>query len=230
MLDVPTDEPMGVLFSGGLDSAILLGMLLDEGRVAQPLYVDSGLYWQRDEQLAMARYLKRLAQPRLAALVTLQLPLADLYGDHWSITGQNVPDADSPDDAVYLPGRNPLLLVKTRVWCHLHGVTQLAIGSLASNPFADAGEPFFRRFEESLDVALGDRVALVRPLVGAEKRRHMQLGRKYPLELTFSCLAPRYGLHCGRCNKCAERQKAFREGEIPDPTIYTPPIAARQPT
>ena len=38
----------------------------------------------------------------------------------------------------------------------------------------------------------------------------MELGRDMPLELTFSCIDPRDGLHCGRCNKCAERQEAFR--------------------
>ena len=36
-----------------------------------------------------------------------------------------------------------------------------------------------------------------------------ELGRRYPLDLTFSCIAPRDGVHCGQCNKCAERQAAF---------------------
>jgi 7-cyano-7-deazaguanine synthase len=48
----------------------------------------------------------------------------------------------------------------------------------------------------------------------------MNLGRDLPLELTFSCLAPHSGLHCGRCNKCAERQRAFSLIELSDPTIY----------
>jgi 7-cyano-7-deazaguanine synthase len=48
----------------------------------------------------------------------------------------------------------------------------------------------------------------------------MALGRDMPLELTFSCLAPVAGLHCGRCNKCAERQAAFRDAGIDDRTEY----------
>jgi len=48
----------------------------------------------------------------------------------------------------------------------------------------------------------------------------MQLGRNYPLGLTFSCIAPVKGLHCGHCNKCAERQAAFRMIELADPTVY----------
>jgi 7-cyano-7-deazaguanine synthase len=27
-------------------------------------------------------------------------------------------------------------------------------------------------------------------------------------------------MHCSRCNKCAERRKAFSEAGIPDPTRY----------
>jgi 7-cyano-7-deazaguanine synthase len=38
--------------------------------------------------------------------------------------------------------------------------------------------------------------------------------------LTFSCLAPQGRRHCGRCNKCAERKRAFRQAGIPDPTKY----------
>ena len=41
------------------------------------------------------------------------------------MNGNGVPDADSPDDAVYLPGRNPLLLVKAAVWCRLNAIEQL---------------------------------------------------------------------------------------------------------
>ena len=52
------------------------------------------------------------------------------------------------------------------------------------------------------------------------KQQVMALGRNLPLELTFSCIAPAGGLHCGRCNKCAERQNAFRDAGITDKTSY----------
>ena len=74
------------------------------------------------------------------------MPLGDLYGNHWSTSGRNAPDAASPDDAVYLPGRNALLTLKPALWCVLHGIEELALAVLASNPFADATDRFFRRF------------------------------------------------------------------------------------
>ena len=48
----------------------------------------------------------------------------------------------------------------------------------------------------------------------------MALGAHQPLELTFSCLAPVGEIHCGRCNKCAERQAAFQAVGQPDRTSY----------
>jgi 7-cyano-7-deazaguanine synthase len=48
----------------------------------------------------------------------------------------------------------------------------------------------------------------------------MRLGKKYPLQLTFSCIAPRGDMHCGQCNKCAERMAAFESVGMPDSTKY----------
>ena len=148
--------------------------------------------------------------PALADPVVFDLPLGDLYGSHWSVDGQDPPDAESPDRAVYLPGRNALLAIKPALWCGLHGVEQLALAVLAGNPFADATDEFFRRFEAALQQATGKPLGIVRPFAGMTKGDVVRLGRDLPLELSFSCISPVERLHCGRCNKCAERQRASR--------------------
>ncbi len=157
---------------------------------------------------------------RLEELVTLDLPLRDLYGRHWSVDGRNAPDAQTPAGAVYLPGRNVLLTIKPAIWCGMNGIGQLALAVLAGNPFADATDEFFRGLETTLEQATGNRVSIVRPFAKMEKREVLQMGRGLPLDLTFSCLSPDAGIHCGRCNKCAERQEAFRALEMHDPTEY----------
>jgi 7-cyano-7-deazaguanine synthase len=202
---------------------VLLGALLREGHRVQPFYVRSQLAWEREELCSVRRFLAavgREAGERLRDLVVLDMPVADLLADHWSVTGREVPAADSPDEAVYLPGRNLLLLTKVAVWCHLHGIARLALGVLGSNPFADASDAFFESFQAVLNRGLGGQLAIVRPFAAMSKREVIELGRGMPLELTFSCIAPRDGLHCGRCNKCAERQEAFRAIRLADPTRY----------
>lgn len=220
---------VGLLFSGGLDSSILAGHLLAEGFRVFPLYVASGLYWEAAEQVWASRFLQAIPSPRLEALTLLQMPVADVYGQHWAITGKDVPDADSTDEAVYLPGRNPLLLLKARMWCQMQGIPRLAIGCLGTNPFADATDPFFQSLESLLDRATASRVELVRPLAHLTKRQVMQLGQSLPLERTFSCIQPRHNQHCGRCNKCAERQAAFALLASEDPTHYASPPTPNRP-
>lgn len=213
-------KTIGVLASGGLDSSILIGHLLHEGRRVQPFYIRTGLTWQSAELPALERFLAAVATGDLAKLVILDLPLADLYEGHWSLTGRAVPDANSPDEAVFLPGRNALLLVKAIVWCQLHGIGELALAPLGTSPFADASTAFLRDFQSALNRGAAHPVTLMLPFRERNKHYVMSLGRDLPLELTMSCIAPRAGLHCGRCNKCAERQAAFRDAEIPDRTVY----------
>lgn len=212
---------IGVAASGGLDSAILLAWLLKRGWGVQPFYVRTDVVWAAAEQRALEAFLTEIDTPLLRPLVVLEMPLSDLYGHHWSITGKEPPDATTPDEAVYLPGRNPLLLIKPALWCLMHGIERLALATLAANPFADATAGFCRQFASVLGRATGGELRLVRPFARLEKRQVMLLGRRLPLELTCSCLVPgEAGLHCGQCNKCAERQAAFRLAGMPDPTSY----------
>lgn len=222
------DGPIGVLLSGGLDSAILLGDLLRAGRRVQPFYVCCGLVWEEAERRAAESFLAAVRNTRLDPLVVLDMPVGDLYGDHWSTLGRGTPGSASPDDAVYLPGRNPLLLVKPLVWCAAHGIDGLALAVLNSNPFADATPDFFAAFASAMALATGHPVEVARPFESLSKKEVMRLGGGLPLELTFSCIAPKNGKHCGQCNKCAERAAAFQLAGLRDPTSYAdgPPSEA----
>lgn len=218
------DDSLAVLISGGLDSAILLGDALRRGATVQPLFVRFGLCWEAVEEAYLRRYLDALRCPSLAPLVVLDEPIADVYGAHWSVSGHDVPSADSPDAAVFLPGRNVLLLAKPLLWCHLHGVPAVALGTLRTNPFPDATAAFFRAMQDVANAAVGGRVGVRLPLAHLDKTAVMHLGRGLPLEQTFSCIRPVEGLHCGRCNKCAERRHAFVGAAMDDPTRYAPHI------
>jgi 7-cyano-7-deazaguanine synthase len=219
------DSGVGVLVSGGLDSSILVASLLERGAIVQPLYVRSHLIWEPSELRAAERFLGAIPRPGLRDLVVLELPLGDVYGDHWSITGQQVPAAGSPDEAVFLPGRNALLIVKAAVWCQLNGIGALALASLGSNPFADASHGHFEALETVFRYTALTPLSIQTPFQQLTKRQVMTLGRCLPLELTLSCLLPVEGQHCGRCNKCAERRAAFTDAHLPDPTSYAHAMA-----
>src|SRR6266446_8732286 len=134
--------PLAVLISGGLDSAILLGDALGKHEKIYPLFIRCGLAWEDVELTHLQRFLTALAAPNLELLTILNQPVTDVYGQHWSVTGRDVPSASDPDEAVFLPGRNVLLLAKALLWCHLRRVPAVALGSLQTNPFPDATPAF----------------------------------------------------------------------------------------
>jgi 7-cyano-7-deazaguanine synthase len=214
------DHAAGVLISGGLDSAILCIELLRDFRPVVPLYIRSGLWWEGAELSALRLFLRAVKRDGLQELVVLDEPIADVYGAHWSTSGASVPGSDTPDEAVYLPGRNILLTVKAAVWCRMRGIETLALGSLGTNPFPDSTPEFFQRLEALLNQAMEGRLKLIRPFDHLHKTDVVLRGKDLPLDLTFSCINPVQGQHCGTCNKCAERKKGFADAGVHDHTRY----------
>jgi 7-cyano-7-deazaguanine synthase len=209
------------LVSGGLDSCVMLASLVCQYRKVYPVFIRQGLIWETAELRSLRRYL-RAARVRHEPLTTLHLPANDLYGSHWSTTGRRVPGAKTPDEAVYLTGRNLMLFSKASVFCALHKIGTIAVGSLGHNPFPDATPRFFRDFTTTASEALDFRVKIIAPFRALTKEQvvHRGLRLELPLQLSFSCIAPKRGLHCGRCNKCAERRRAFDEVGVEDLTRY----------
>ena len=218
MTALPAD--LAVLASGGLDSAVLVADLREQGSVVQPIYVRFGLAWEPVEEAHLRSFLQTVSGPGVRPLVVLEEPVADLYGAHWSVSGEDVPDAASPDAAVYLPGRNLLLLAKSSVWCALHGVATIALGTLENNPFPDSSADFFDAFGVLVGLGLSHRLSVLAPFAGMTKSEVLRRGRHLRLEHTFSCIDPKDGVQCGRCNKCAERRRAFAAESIADDTPY----------
>jgi 7-cyano-7-deazaguanine synthase len=220
---------VAALVSGGADSAVLAVDLLRRFDRVFPIYVRFGLRWESVELAGLRAFLRAVARPGLMPLSLLDEPVADVYGEHWSTGAGGVPDEESPDEAVYLPGRTLLLTAKAAVWCRLRGISTLAIGTLVGNPFPDSTPGFDRDLEAVLARALGGRFRLIRPFAGLDKADVLGRGVGLPLWLTFSCLQPADGRHCGRCNKCAERRRGFREQGRVDRTAYATDLAAVRP-
>ena len=210
-----------VLASGGLDSGVLVAASVNSYRRVYPLFMRMGLQWEKIELYWLRHFLARLDSPRLQPLHVVDLPVADIYGKHWSITGKHVPSERTSDAAVYLPGRNLLLLATATTFCACHRIPTIALASLAQNPFPDARTTFFQQFSRLASQALGQTVTAITPYRRLSKLQLLQRNAHLPLQLTFSCLAPRGRLHCGHCNKCAERQSTFQIAGIQDPTRYS---------
>jgi 7-cyano-7-deazaguanine synthase len=215
-----------VLLSGGLDSAVLVAEEAAAGEV-QPIYVSAGLAWEAAERRIVSSFLERAPlNGRVRPLVSLSVDMRDVYAaTHWAVEGRP-PGYHTPDEDVYLPGRNVILLGKAAVYCAAAKIDRLVIGTLAHNPFPDATPEFRAAMARALSLGLGRPLQIEAPYADTEKaeviRRGAALG--VPFELTLSCMNPpsttQSAIHCGACSKCRERHDAFVEAAIVDPTAY----------
>ena len=214
-----------VLLSAGLDSAVLAASEARRARVF-PIYVAAGLAWEQAELRALERLLA--GEPyagRMEPLARLAFTVEDLYpATHWALRGE-APAYDTPDEDVYLAGRNVVLLSKAAIYCARHQIPRIALGPLAGNPFPDATHEFFQAMARALSIGLAHDLDVAAPFVQMTKAEVIRLGMdlRVPLGLTLSCMSPGNDLHCGRCSKCRERHDAFLQAGVADPTVYAHP-------
>ncbi len=216
--DPPLTET-AVLCSGGLDSVVMLAWAAQRAGV-HPIYVRAGLAWESQELAA----LRRIVQPSrtIVPIAVVNFDVGDLYStSHWAVRG-TPPAYDTPDEDVYLPGRNILLLSKAAVLAASRGLKRLVLGPLAGNPFPDATPAFFKAMSLALSLGLAHELSIEAPFATLHKAEVIRLGASLgvPLALTLSCMNPTNGMHCGLCSKCRERRDAFAEAGIEDRTEY----------
>jgi 7-cyano-7-deazaguanine synthase len=217
-----------VLLSGGLDSAVLAAHEAERHRV-HPVHVSVGLAWEALELVMLQRLLAApVFDGRVEPLAEVAFTLRDVYlPTHWALRGEP-PAYDTPDEDVYLTGRNLVLLAKAGVLAASRRVGRIALGPLAGNPFPDARPEFFDAMQHALSLGLDQPIEIATPFAGWHKEDVIRRGLalSVPMALTLSCMNPSPGppdaapRHCGLCSKCRERRDAFADAGVADPTTY----------
>lgn len=218
-----SEKYIAVLLSGGLDSAVLLVDAAGSAPVA-PIYVSVGFAWEEEERRMLERLLRSSALARftIAPVASLSFDMRDVYpASHWAVRGEP-PAFDTPDEDVYIDGRNVTLLSKASIYMARHDMERVLMGQLEGNPFPDARPEFFDAMGRALSTGLDAPIQISAPFTGKSKADVIRLGVELgvPLDLTLSCMQPSGGQHCGRCSKCRERRDAFVEAGVDDPTPY----------
>lgn len=202
---------------------MLLAYELRGAERVQPIHVRAGLAWEDAEAHAIERLLQGAPfAGRTAPSRTIVVDMRDVYPPtHWAVTG-TPPAYDTPDEDVYLEGRNLGLISKASVLCARLGLDRLSMGTLQGNPFPDATPEFLEAMARAVSLGLNRPFTIATPLRTMHKEDVVTLGIELgvPLELTLSCMNPQRGIHCGQCSKCRERRDGFAAAGVGDKTTY----------
>ena len=193
---VMTDRVL-VLFSGGLDSAVLVSMFPN----AIALSFDYG-----QPHRIEINHARRFCQAR--GIIHLVVPLA--------LAGGGLLDADAGSPVV--PGRNLAMLALAASYAIEHGADQIAIGVTLEDRdlFADCRSSFVHAFN-GCAAASALPVRAIAPLIDKTKAQIVELcgGLGIDTEETWSCYAGAVtpgGLPCGHCLACRVRNEAIAKG------------------
>lgn len=212
-----------LIYSGGMDSTVLLYNLLAEGDEVAALSIDYGQRHRRELGAGHAITTRLGVEHHLADLSALR-PL--LAGSSQTSEGVAVPHGHYAAETMKLtvvPNRNMLMLAVAGAWAISRKADRIAYAAHAGDHaiYPDCREEFVQPLAQALENADWHRVRIARPFITMTKAEICGLGHRLgvPFDLTYSCYEGR-DAHCGKCGTCVERKEAFQLANVNDPTVY----------
>lgn len=215
------------LVSGGLDSATVLAIAVNEGFDVHALSVDYGQR-HRIELEAAARVALALGAVEHKVV---RVDLRALGGS--ALTDDAIEVPESPSEGIpvtYVPARNSVFLALALGWAEVLGAQELFLGvnAIDYSGYPDCRPAFIEAFEALARVATkagveGKRFRINAPLIELTKADIIRLGIELGVDysLTVSCYQPDdHGGACGRCDSCRIRREGFEEAGVADCTRY----------
>ncbi len=224
-----------LIYSGGLDSTVLLYELLATEDTVLALSVD---YGQRHRvEIEHAR--------RTAESLRVEWQLADLSGIAHLLAGSSltraeiaVPHGHYAEDTMkqtVVPNRNMIMLAVAAGWAIGRQADRVAYAAHAGDHtiYPDCRPEFAAAVDGAFRLADWHPIELYCPFIAMTKAEIVARGAALRVDFgrTWSCYegGP---IHCGRCGTCFERREAFLRARVPDPTPYaaTPDYPAPVPS
>ena len=219
-----------VIFSGGMDSTVLLADVIEQGDEVLALSVDYGQRHKKELEYAAAT----------CQHFGVTHEVADLSGISRLLGGSSQTDPDIPVPhghyaadtmkQTVVPNRNMIMLSVATGWAISQKADRVAYAAHAGDHtiYPDCRESFAQALDKAIQLCDWHELELWRPYVGITKADIVTVGvgLGVPFGQTWSCYEGG-DIHCGACGTCVERREAFVDAGVEDPTEYreTPEFA-----
>jgi 7-cyano-7-deazaguanine synthase len=208
-----------IVLSGGPDSAVVAYWAKKQGYELYPITFNYGQIAVKETHCA-----EKIAESLGAKTKIVDLSaLKSVFGDVTSLCNSDIPLTSEFSQPIIVPFRNAIFLSVAVSYAVSVGADKIFYGAHGSDePFyPDCRREFYEAFEKAACLGTGEKITIQAPFSGKRKSEVITEGAKLgvPLELTWSCYRDAQK-HCGKCESCVNRKKAFAEAGAVDPTKY----------
>ncbi|MGZ7095731.1 MAG: 7-cyano-7-deazaguanine synthase QueC [Methanobacterium sp.] len=224
------NKPKAVsVFSGGLDSTVATAYYNDKYEI----HAITFNYGQRSARMEI-KSSKAICEKLGIKHTIIELPWLKNLGKSALTSDNEVPELkeDELDDKeicdetaskVWVPGRNIVFTAIVTSFAEAEDAEILLVGWDLEEAvtFPDNSKEFLNAFNEVLKMGTLKNVQIEAPLIDMNKNEIVELGIRInaPLSLSYSCYMGE-NEHCGVCESCMRRKRAFKEANIEDETKY----------
>ncbi|MGB9199884.1 7-cyano-7-deazaguanine synthase QueC [Methanobacterium sp.] len=217
------------VLSGGLDSTVATATFKDDYQI-HALTFD---YGQRSAEMEI-KSAQAVCKEIGADHTIIKLPWLSELGRSALTSNNDVPEPEikeldnmesSIETAlkVWVPGRNIVFTSIANSFGESMGAEIIVVGwdLEEAATFPDNSKEFLNAFNNVLEVGSFDKIKIEAPLIDMNNTDIVKLGNDIgaPMDLSYSCYKG-FEDHCGVCESCMRRIRAFNNANIEDKTVY----------
>ena len=212
-----------VVFSGGLDSTVLLYHLLALGDEVLAISFDYGQRHRRELLHAQTIAAKLGVEWEIADVSRISPLLAGSSQTSSTIPVPHGHYADETMKQTVVPNRNMIMIAVAGGWALSRRFDRVAYGAHTGDHtiYPDCRPEFVEALRRALSLADWHTIDLFCPFLDLTKAEIVARGASLGADFasTWSCYEGGE-THCGLCGTCNERREAFALAAVPDPTVY----------
>jgi 7-cyano-7-deazaguanine synthase len=211
-----------LIYSGGLDSTVLLHELARGGMEVHALNINYGQRHVKERAFA-----EHNCNTLRVPITFIDLPLGPVMrGSSQTDPTVPVPHGHYEDESMRLtvvPNRNMIMLAVAGAHAISSGVDTITYAAHAGDHaiYPDCRREFVDAMRFAFHACHFTAIHLLAPYLDVKKSDIVLRGVKFEVDFknTWSCYEGDI-IHCGKCGTCVERKEAFAVANVPDPTEY----------
>lgn len=215
-----------VLVSGGLDSATVLAIAIEQGYQCYALSMD---YGQR-HRIELSRAASVAQSNGAVEHRVVKIDIGGFGGSALTDHALDVPIEQSDDIPItYVPARNTVFLSVALAWAEVLEARAIFIGANAVDysGYPDCRPEYIESFQVMANLATkqgveGNTIEVKAPIIELSKAEIIEQGLRLGVDYsqTLSCYSPQSdGTVCAQCDSCRIRAAGFAEAGSEDPAL-----------